>query len=51
VTLAGHLLGSIPIVRQNFEKVILGIIAVSLIPVGLETLKARRKRTASAPGD
>lgn len=49
VTVAGHVLGSVPVVRQNFEKVILGIIAVSLIPVAVETLKARRKRSAPAP--
>ncbi len=49
LTTAGHLLGSIPVVRQHFEKVILGIIAVSLLPVFLEALKARRKRSAAAP--
>ncbi len=49
VTLAGHLLGSIPVVRQNFEKVIVAIIALSLVPIALETLKARRKRAAAAP--
>jgi membrane-associated protein len=41
----GYLLGGIPVVRQNFEKVVLAIIAVSLIPVALQILT--KKKTAS----
>jgi membrane-associated protein len=44
VTMLGNTLGSVPIVRRHFEKVIFLIIAVSLIPVLLEFLKARRKK-------
>jgi membrane-associated protein len=40
---AGSLFGQIPLVKQNFELVILGIVAVSLIPVGVEFLRARRE--------
>jgi membrane-associated protein len=40
---AGALFGEIPIVKQNFELVVLGIIVVSLIPVVTEFLKARRE--------
>jgi membrane-associated protein len=48
MTAAGFKLGGIPFVRHNFEKVILGIIAVSLLPAGLEVLKARRRGVAAA---
>ncbi len=40
--LSGYLLGNIPVIRQNFEKVVLGIIVVSLIPAGIHILKARK---------
>jgi membrane-associated protein len=43
----GTQLGQVELVRKNFEKVVLGIIVVSLLPVALELLKARR-RTESA---
>jgi membrane-associated protein len=39
---AGYLFGNIPVVKQNFELVVLGIIAVSLIPLALELLRAWR---------
>jgi len=48
MTLLGYKLGGVSFVRQNFEKVILGIIVLSLVPAGLEVLKARRKRLAAA---
>jgi membrane-associated protein len=38
----GYLFGNIPIVKKNFEIVALAIIAVSLIPVVVEVIKARR---------
>ena len=38
----GSLLGNIPVIRHNFEKVLLLIIFVSLIPVGLQVLKSRQ---------
>ena len=47
VTTLGRLLGGIPLVRQNFDKAILLIIAVSLVPVLIEALKSRRKRTGA----
>ncbi len=39
LVLAGHFFGTIPIVKENFELVILGIIIVSLIPIVIEFLK------------
>lgn len=43
-TLAGFFFGNIPAVKENFEFVIFGIIAVSLVPLILETLKRRGKK-------
>ncbi len=43
MTMLGYTLGSVPVVRANFEKVVILIILVSLIPVFLEVLKTRRK--------
>jgi len=49
MTLLGYTLGNVTFVRHNFEKVILGIIALSLIPAAFEVLKARRRRATAAP--
>lgn len=38
----GYLLGNVPFIRHNFEKVVLAIIAVSLIPAALQIFKGRR---------
>ena len=45
MTALGYQLGQIPVVRQNFEKVILGILFVSVIPVFLEARKVVRDQT------
>ena len=42
----GYWLGRIPVIQQNFEKVVLGIVVVSLIPVFLQVLKSRTKEPA-----
>ena len=42
ITMAGYSLGQVAIIRQNFEKVVLLIIFLSLLPVVLEVWKARR---------
>lgn len=42
MTLAGYFLGNVEIVRKNFEKVVILIVLVSLVPVFLQVLKARR---------
>ncbi len=42
ITALGCQLGQIDLVRKNFEKVVLGIILLSLSPVVWETVKARR---------
>lgn len=43
LTLGGYLFGNIPIVRENFEIVILAIIIISLMPLMLEGWKHWRR--------
>ena len=43
MTMAGYFLGAIPLVRRNFEKVVIGIVVVSVIPVVIQVWQARRK--------
>jgi membrane-associated protein len=45
VTLLGYWLGQVAVVRDHVELFILGIVAVSLIPVAVEFLRARRQRS------
>ena len=45
-TLAGFYFGNIPAVKENFTLVILAIIAISVLPIGIEMLKARRREPA-----
>ena len=45
VTLLGYWLGQVAVVREHVELFILGIVAVSLIPVAVEFLRARRQRS------
>jgi membrane-associated protein len=45
-TFAGYLFGNIPIVKQNFSLVVLGIVFVSVLPIAFELLRATRRKTA-----
>ena len=47
-TLAGYFFGNIPFVKKNFEFVIIAIILVSVVPIGIEWLKARREKKESS---
>jgi membrane-associated protein len=38
----GYLLGGVPVIRQNFEKVVLLIIGISLIPAALQIFTKRK---------
>ncbi len=44
---AGYVFGDLPVVRQNFTLLILGIIVVSVMPVVIEVLRAWRRRGAA----
>jgi len=42
LSLAGYFFGEIPIVKDNFETVILAIIGLSVLPIVIEYLRSRR---------
>jgi membrane-associated protein len=42
---AGLLFGNVPVVKQNFSLVTIGIVVVSLLPVAFEYVSRRRART------
>ncbi len=43
VTLLGYLLGQVQFVHDNIEPILIAIVAISLIPVAVELLRARRR--------
>jgi len=43
ITLAGYFLGNIPIIRDNFSKVVLLIIFISVLPIIFELVKEKIK--------
>ena len=48
--LAGYLFGNIPVVKQNFEKMVVGIVLISVIPIVWEFVSHRRAaRRGAAP--
>ena len=50
VTLLGVWLGNVPFIADNVEAIILGVVALSVIPIALEFLRARKHhRTGPAP--
>ena len=48
MTLGGFYLGGIPVVRRNFEKVVIGIVIASVLPMVIHYLKSRRAVPAKA---
>jgi membrane-associated protein len=46
MTLLGYNLGKVPFIRQHFDKVVLLIIVISLIPAISEVIKSRRSPTS-----
>jgi len=44
--LGGYFFGNISVVRENFTLVILAIISISVLPIVIEALRARRSRPA-----
>lgn len=48
MTLAGYNLGGIPLIRRNFEKVVIGIVLVSVLPLIIQYFKSRKSASAVA---
>jgi membrane-associated protein len=48
MTLAGFEFGGVPIIRKNFEKVVIGIVVVSVLPMVIHYLRSRRPQAAVA---
>lgn len=48
-TVSGYLFGNVPFVQDNFSLVVIAIILVSVVPMGIEWLKARREGKQPAP--
>ena len=47
MTLAGYFLGGVPFVRRNFEKVVIGIVVVSVMPLLIHYWHSRRATAAA----
>ena len=45
MTLGGYYLGNVSLVRRNFEKVVIGIVLVSVLPMVVQIWKSRRTPT------
>ena len=46
VTLLGYWLGNVDVIREHIELFAIVVVLVSLIPVGIEVLRARRRKAA-----
>jgi membrane-associated protein len=47
---AGYVFGNVPVVRENFSLVALGIVFVSLLPMVFEYMRYRREERPAPPG-
>ncbi|MES1258613.1 MAG: VTT domain-containing protein [Acidobacteriota bacterium] len=43
MTTLGYQLGQVPVVQRNFEKVVIGVVILSLAPIAFEARKGRRQ--------
>jgi membrane-associated protein len=50
MTLGGYFIGNVPVVKQNFGLVTVGIIILSVLPLAIEIWKARRNRVRPVEG-
>jgi membrane-associated protein len=47
MTLAGYTLGGVPLIRKHFEKVVIGIVLVSVLPLILTYFRSRVEKAAA----
>jgi membrane-associated protein len=45
VTILGYFLGQVTFVKSNIELILVAIVAVSMIPIAIELLRARRRKS------
>src|SRR3954447_22481588 len=50
VTTLGYFLGQVAFVRSNIELILIGIVAISVVPVGIELLRGRRRARRAEAG-
>jgi membrane-associated protein len=43
-TLGGYFLGNIPVIKENFHYLVLIIVAVSIVPIIIEVIKAKKEK-------
>ena len=43
LTMAGYFFGGLPIVKNNFSLVVIGIVFVSILPAVIEGIRAQRE--------
>ena len=48
VTTLGYFLGQIAFVKSNIEFILIGIVVVSVVPIGIELLRSRRRANREA---
>ncbi|MGV0756256.1 VTT domain-containing protein [Empedobacter brevis] len=44
ITLAGYFLGTVPLIKNNFEIAVMAIVLFSLFPIVIELIKEKRKK-------
>ncbi|QES91788.1 DedA family protein [Empedobacter brevis] len=44
ITLAGYFLGTVPLIKNNFEITVMAIVLFSLFPIVIELIKEKRKK-------
>jgi len=49
VTVLGYFLGQVPVVKANIETILIGIVVVSVLPIGIELLRGWRSSRRTSP--
>jgi len=50
VTVLGYFLGQVPFIRSNIELILIGIVVLSVLPIGIELLRGRRRAGRAEAG-